>query len=102
MAVPTSPTWQEVLQRIIVTPSERKRLAMALGINEMTLNRWAKANSRPQRAHLVSLDEFCPEIKWDHLYQANQVSSLRPGVCFRPTIEGHLIDSKCHSQTFAL
>ncbi len=60
MAVPTSPTWQEVLQRIIVTPSERKRLATALGINEMTLNRWAKANSRPQRAHLVSLVQMVP------------------------------------------
>ncbi len=29
MAVPTSPTWQEVLQRIIGTPSERRRLATA-------------------------------------------------------------------------
>ena len=60
MAVPTSPTWQEVLQRIIGTPSERKRLTTALGISEITLNRWAKANSRPQRSHLVSLVQTVP------------------------------------------
>ncbi len=60
MAVPTSPTWQEVLQRIIGTPSERRRLATALGINETTLNRWTKANSHPQRPQLISLVQMAP------------------------------------------
>jgi len=60
MAVPTSPTWQEVLQRIIGTPSERRRLATALGINESTLNRWTRANSHPQRSQLISLVQMAP------------------------------------------
>lgn len=60
MAVPTSPTWQEVLQRIIGIPSERRRLATALGINETTLNRWTRANSHPQRSQLISLVQMAP------------------------------------------
>ena len=60
MVVPTSPTWQEVLQRIIGTPSERRRLATALGINDTTLNRWAKGNAHPQRSQLISLVQMAP------------------------------------------
>ena len=60
MTVLTSPSWQEVLQRIISTPLERKRLATALGINEMTLNRWTKTVSHPQRSHLVGLVQLIP------------------------------------------
>ncbi len=60
MTIPTSTSWQEVLQRIILTPSERKRLATGLGINEMTLHRWTKANSQPQRSHLIGLVQLAP------------------------------------------
>lgn len=58
--MPTSPSWQEVLQQIIGTPAERKRLATTLGINEMTLNRWTKDNANPQRSHLVGLVQMVP------------------------------------------
>ena len=49
------PTWQEVLQRIIQSPKERQRLASALGINIITLSRWVKADSHPQRSYLLRL-----------------------------------------------
>lgn len=53
--MPSSPSWQVILQRIIKTPAERQRLAAALGVTTMTLTRWANENSRPQRPHLIHL-----------------------------------------------
>jgi GAF domain-containing protein len=50
-----TPTWQEVLQKIIQLPKERQRLATALGINIITLSRWVKADSHPQRSYLLRL-----------------------------------------------
>lgn len=47
--------WQAVLQDIIQSPKERQRLATALGINVITLTRWARADSQPQRPYLVRL-----------------------------------------------
>jgi hypothetical protein len=44
-----------VLQGIIAPPKERQRLASALGVNVITLMRWAKQDSQPQRSHLVQL-----------------------------------------------
>ncbi len=49
------PNWQTVLQKIISQPKERQRLAAALGVNAITLTRWAKANSHPQKSHLARL-----------------------------------------------
>lgn len=53
--VDQSPAWSRVLQKIIKLPSERKRLANALGMSEMTLLRWANGDSNPQRPHLMRL-----------------------------------------------
>ena len=50
-----SPSWTRVLQNIIKLPSERKRLANALAMSEMTLIRWANGESNPQRPHLIRL-----------------------------------------------
>ncbi|HCI78771.1 MAG TPA: hypothetical protein DHW02_03690 [Ktedonobacter sp.] len=50
-----APTWTQVLQDIIKLPSERKRLANALAMSEMTLIRWANNESNPQRPHLIRL-----------------------------------------------
>jgi hypothetical protein len=47
--------WQAVLQKIIQPPKERQRLAVALGINTITLTRWAKEDSNPQRSYLARL-----------------------------------------------
>src|SRR2546430_17405971 len=48
-------TWQLALQRIIRSSAVRQRLATSLGINTITLQRWSKANSNPQRSHLLRL-----------------------------------------------
>ncbi len=48
-------SWQAVLQKIIQSPQERQRLASALGINVITLIRWARADSQPQRPYLIRL-----------------------------------------------
>src|SRR5207245_2891093 len=55
MPRPTSPSWQSVLERSIQLPGERQRLVTALGINPMTLNRWVKAETQPNRNHLIDL-----------------------------------------------
>src|SRR2546421_10637392 len=55
MPRPTSPSWQSVLERSIQLPGERQRLVNALGINPMTLNRWVKAETQPNRNHLIDL-----------------------------------------------
>ena len=55
MPRPTSPSWQSVLEHSIQLPGERQRLVTALGINPMTLNRWVKAETQPNRNHLIDL-----------------------------------------------
>ena len=50
--------WQAVLQKVIQPPRERQRLASALGVTAITLSRWAKNDSRPQRSHLARLVNF--------------------------------------------
>ncbi len=50
--------WQAVLQKIILPPKERQRLAAALGINTITLTRWAKEDSNPQRSYLARLVKY--------------------------------------------
>ena len=49
------PVWSVVLQNIIKSTAERKRLASALGMSDMTLIRWANGESNPQRPHLIHL-----------------------------------------------
>lgn len=49
------PAWSVVLQNIIRSTAERKRLASALGMSDMTLMRWASGESNPQRPHLIRL-----------------------------------------------
>ena len=49
------PSWQAVLQKMIQIPKERHRLATELGINIITLSRWIKADSHPQRSYLLRL-----------------------------------------------
>jgi transcriptional regulator with XRE-family HTH domain len=47
--------WSGILATILKTPGEKQRLASALGIAPMTLNRWASGDAKPQRAHLIKL-----------------------------------------------
>lgn len=55
MAIQEIVDWHTVLQKIIQPPKERQRLAAALGVNVITLIRWARAGSRPQPSSLVLL-----------------------------------------------
>src|ERR1700730_13422554 len=55
MAKSISPSWQSVLEMIIQIAGERQRLVNALGINPMTLNRWLKEGTHPNRNHLIAL-----------------------------------------------
>jgi transcriptional regulator with XRE-family HTH domain len=48
-------SWQNILQQIIKTPGEQERLAEAIGLSQMTITRWAKGSSNPQRLHLSRL-----------------------------------------------
>lgn len=50
-----TPEWQIVLQKIIKPPRERERIAAVLGVNKVTISRWATGSSRPQRDDLVHL-----------------------------------------------
>lgn len=55
MSTQQNRNWQAVLQKIIQPTRERQRLASALGVNTITLTRWARADSRPQRSYLALL-----------------------------------------------
>jgi len=69
----SSPSWQDVLRRIIQTPAERQRLATALGVSTMTLIRWANGTSRPQRSHLIRLVQAVQPQ-----YRAELLEALEP------------------------
>ncbi len=64
------PGWQAVLQKIIQSPKERQRLATALGINIITLSRWVKADSHPQRSYLLRLVKVVQPIHRSEMLSA--------------------------------
>jgi len=55
MNIQQNSSWQAVLQKIIQPTRERQRLASALGVNTITLTRWARQDSHPQRSYLAML-----------------------------------------------
>ena len=59
----TPPTWREVLGHIIKDTHERQRLASALGINPITLDRWANKTSKPRVQNLRLLTAVLPEYR---------------------------------------
>ena len=65
------PDWQAVLQKIIQSTKERQRLATALGINIITLSRWVKADSHPQRSYLLRLVKVVQPV-----HRAEMLSAL--------------------------
>ncbi|MBA2680418.1 MAG: hypothetical protein H0U76_18715 [Ktedonobacteraceae bacterium] len=55
-------TWREFLGKIIEDLQEKQRLAGLLGINERTLDRWAKGSSSPRSsAHVRQLLKALPD-----------------------------------------
>ena len=65
-----SPTWQSILQQILKTPGEQQRMAVSIGLSQMTLMRWAKGESNPQRPHLTRLVQFIPPAYRDQMLEA--------------------------------
>ncbi|MEO8970742.1 MAG: hypothetical protein ABI406_03970 [Ktedonobacteraceae bacterium] len=58
-------TWREVLGQIIEDAHERQRIASALGINPITLERWANHTSKPRIQNLRLLLAVLPEQHHD-------------------------------------
>lgn len=57
-------TWRDLLAEIIHNPHEKQRIAAALGVNQVTLLRWANNQSRPRyQHHRKLLDAIPPEHK---------------------------------------
>ena len=66
----TSLTWQSILQQILRIPGEQQRMAVAIGLSQMTLTRWAKGESNPQRPHLTRLMQVIQPTYRDDLLAA--------------------------------
>jgi hypothetical protein len=54
-------TWQELLQNVISDPAELQRIAREIGINPVTVGRWANRISIPRPGNLRSLLEAMPQ-----------------------------------------
>jgi len=54
-------TWREFLGKVIADPQERQRIADALGVNPITLTRWATNKSNPRQDNLRPLFEALPQ-----------------------------------------
>ena len=53
--------WRDVLSKIISDSQERQRIADALGIHQVTLQRWVNGTSTPRRERLHALLKIFPE-----------------------------------------
>jgi len=65
-----APIWQSILQQILRIPGEQQRMAVAIGLSQMTLTRWAKGESNPQRPHLIRLLQVIPPAYRDQMLEA--------------------------------
>jgi transcriptional regulator with XRE-family HTH domain len=54
-------TWRELLGSIIQDPQERRRLANELGVNPVTLTRWANGESSPRSQSIQRLLNALPQ-----------------------------------------
>jgi hypothetical protein len=58
--------WQVILCKTLENGAERERLSQALGINPITLLRWARGKSNPQRSYMARLIRAVqPEFRSD-------------------------------------
>jgi hypothetical protein len=53
-------TWRDLLAEIIHNTHEKQRIASALGVNQVTLSRWANNQSRPRPQHHKKLLDAIP------------------------------------------
>lgn len=59
--MPEPSTWRELLSQIISSLAERERIASAMSINPMTLNRWVSGESTPRPQNLRQLQQVVPQ-----------------------------------------
>jgi hypothetical protein len=74
MANEDLPKWQDILHKIIQSKKELQRLATALGVNAITLNRWAKGESQPHSVHLINLVKLVQSDDREELLAALQIA----------------------------
>ena len=55
-----APDWRKLLENVIADAQERQRIANMLGVNPVTLARWAKGESNPRRENLQRLVKAIP------------------------------------------
>src|SRR2546430_9768250 len=70
----TSPTWQSILQQVLKIPGEQQRIAVSIGLSQMTITRWAKGESNPQRPHLTRSVQVIQPAYRDALLEALEES----------------------------
>lgn len=69
----TTLSWQSILKQIIRAPSERRRLATALGLSEITLSRWTNGGIVPQRSQITRLVQVVQPQYRQELIEALEV-----------------------------
>lgn len=55
------PSWRTLLMEIITNPKEKQRLAEELGVQPITLTRWAEGESQPRQQNLRHLVNVLPQ-----------------------------------------
>ena len=90
MSKPSHSSWQAVLQKIIQIPGERQRLISALAINQLTLDRWLKNLTQPNRTNLSALVHYAPLEFHDELLEALRADNLEFDSLAVDTEEGHI------------
>ena len=71
----TTSSWQSVLRQIIRIPAERRRMATALGLPEMTLSRWAGGAVQPPRVQITRLVQIVQPQYRQELIEALEAGS---------------------------
>src|SRR5437016_5370566 len=61
MSMQEPSTWQEFLGQLIAQPQERARLAAALHVRPITLQRWTQGTSKPRNENLRLLIKNLPQ-----------------------------------------
>lgn len=61
MTTDETQTWRTLLGKVTSDPHERHRIAELLGINQVTLTRWAQGRSNPRQDNLYTLLEALPQ-----------------------------------------
>jgi hypothetical protein len=74
--MPSPSSWRELLKELISHPAERDRIANAVGVRPVTLNRWISGDFKPRQRNIIPLlqaipslhrEQFTELLRQDHL-----------------------------------